>query len=77
MALSALRSAISLPYPVASPGHGFWGEQTSTLNFCEEVRKFGSEFWHLNFRSQLERLGSFSYANSLRLKGLCAIVVLC
>ncbi|PON21046.1 alkaline phytoceramidase [Trichoderma gamsii] len=36
MALSALRSAISLPYPVASPGHGFWGEQTSTLNFCEE-----------------------------------------
>ncbi|QLI74077.1 uncharacterized protein G6M90_00g110080 [Metarhizium brunneum] len=24
----------SVPYPEA--GHGFWGEQTSTLNFCEE-----------------------------------------
>lgn len=44
MALSALRSAIWVPYPVASPGHGFWGEQTSTLNFCEEVGKFGCDF---------------------------------
>lgn len=37
MTLSALRTAISYPYPTANPGHGFWGEQTSTLNFCEEV----------------------------------------
>lgn len=44
MALSALRSAIWVPYPVAHPGHGFWGEQTSTLNFCEEVGKLGCEF---------------------------------
>ncbi|KAL7820514.1 ceramidase [Trichoderma aethiopicum] len=36
MTLSALRTAISYPYPTANPGHGFWGEQTSTLNFCEE-----------------------------------------
>ncbi|KAK1239551.1 hypothetical protein MKX07_001005 [Trichoderma sp. CBMAI-0711] len=36
MTLSAIRTAISYPYPTANPGHGFWGEQTSTLNFCEE-----------------------------------------
>ncbi|KAH6610971.1 hypothetical protein Trco_000991 [Trichoderma cornu-damae] len=36
MALSAFRTAIWFPYPIANPGHGFWGEQTSTLNFCEE-----------------------------------------
>ncbi|KAK4071279.1 uncharacterized protein Triagg1_6310 [Trichoderma aggressivum f. europaeum] len=36
MALSAFRTAIWIPYPTANPGHGFWGEQTSTLNFCEE-----------------------------------------
>lgn len=54
MALSALRSAIWVPYPVASPGHGFWGEQTSTLNFCEEVGKFGCEssvfYLHVQFK---------------------------
>lgn len=26
---------LHLPYP--DYGHGFWGKQTSTLNFCEEV----------------------------------------
>lgn len=32
----------SVPYPEAKGG--FWGEQTSTLNFCEEVG--GSlEYW--------------------------------
>ncbi|KAK4060695.1 hypothetical protein Trihar35433_10103 [Trichoderma harzianum] len=36
MALSAFRTAIWIPYPTANPGNGFWGEQTSTLNFCEE-----------------------------------------
>ncbi|TFB05808.1 Alkaline ceramidase 3 [Trichoderma ghanense] len=37
MTLSAFRTAISYPYPTADPGNGFWGEQTSTLNFCEET----------------------------------------
>lgn len=47
MALSAFRTAIWIPYPTANPGNGFWGEQTSTLNFCEEVseRVCGSFFF--------------------------------
>lgn len=44
MALSAFRTAIWIPYPTANPGHGFWGEQTSTLNFCEEVSERNYNF---------------------------------
>lgn len=32
---------LRMPYP--DHGHGFWGKQTSTLNFCEEVSRLLTE----------------------------------
>ncbi|KAI2616457.1 putative alkaline phytoceramidase [Hypomontagnella submonticulosa] len=34
MSVQSLLEALSFPYH--EPRHGFWGEKTSTLNFCEE-----------------------------------------
>lgn len=38
MASLGFLGSLRLPYP--DHGHGFWGQQTSTLNFCEEVRHY-------------------------------------
>ena len=36
MTVADLLRGLRAPYP--DHGSGFWGKQTSTLNFCEEVR---------------------------------------
>lgn len=36
--MSASETLATMSVPYGQPGAGFWGEKTSTLNFCEEVR---------------------------------------
>lgn len=38
--MSTLSFLGKLRFPYSDYEHGFWGKQTSTLNFCEEVSLF-------------------------------------